>query len=360
MAVIKKLSLTHFRNFQQISIDLSSGFNIVYGHNGSGKTSLLESIYLLGLGRSFRTHKLNRLIQQGCDQLVVFADIASLDTSHTISIEKSQHGNRQYHLDAQEPHSVSEIASLLPLQFISTFSYQYFMEGPDIRRRFMDWGLFHVKRKAFFPHWQRYCRALKQRNNALKQRVSRQEIAIWDAELVSSGELLHAQRKDYVQAYCVEFARMLQRLLPQYELTLRYQKGWASGRTLEQALSENYSNDLRLGYTSNGVHRADLQLYVGEIPVDDVLSQGQLKIAAYALYLSQGMHVSKVSDNSVSYLIDDLPSELDPIRRSELANVLLDLPGQVFVTGISECDVEELECLPDARYIDLDAKTNIV
>lgn len=355
MACIQQLNLTNFRNFKMFHMEPSKHFNIIIGENGSGKTSLLESIYLLGLGRSFRTHLLDRVVHHGEEQLVVYADVSLKDTVSALAVEKTKGESKQCRLDGESNPSQVLIAATLPMQFISTSSYDYFIQGPTVRRQFMDWALFHVKREAFLPAWQRYQRALKQRNIALKQRVSVVELAAWDLELSEPGEIIHNEREAFITDFLPALQRMLGQVLPQYELELRYQRGWRQGDTLLDVLSGSHQHDLKMGYTASGVHRADCQLYCDGIPADDVLSQGQLKVASYALYLSQAMYVDNLSENAIVYLIDDLPSELDVHRREALKIALSNINSQVFVTGISNNDVNQLLELTSAKSIDLSA-----
>jgi DNA replication and repair protein RecF len=331
---ISKLVINQFRNIISTAIEPQVGINVFYGQNGSGKTSILEAIYFLGLGRSFRTHLNQRIINQHADQFLLFAHIQNDEELIPVGMERSRQGDKKIRINGETVTSLSPLARQLPLQLLTTESHRYFHDGAQPRRQFLDWGVFHVE-PAFYSIWQRLQKALKQRNAGLKNQVSAGELTIWTREIVESATYIDQYRKNYIACLQPILADLLQQVLPELSLHLRYSRGWTQDKTLDEVLASHLLRDQQLGYTQYGPQRADLQLFSEKTPVADALSQGQQKLAAYALHLAQGILLQKLNLRSPIYLIDDLPSELDSEKRRFVADILTQLRAQVFITGIS-------------------------
>lgn len=331
----KNITIDCFRNIQNSSLELSPHFNIFYGDNGAGKTSILEALYYIGMGKSFRTHLASRVIQNDQHSLKITAKINDNDaSSHFIGLERHRNGERIIKLDREMQVSIAPILQLLPLQLLSVDSYRYFSDSPKGRRSFLDWGVFHMKQN-FLELWQSYNRILKQRNSALRHGLTKSEVIIWDNEFIELSQSIDLFRSQYLEAFKPIYQNIFFKLLPKFKTCdIRYKRGWAKDRGLKDILEEHYSRDFALGYTSSGPHRSDLQLYINKYPADDVLSQGQLKLAAYALHLSQGILLKQQLNKSPIYLIDDLPSELDPEKQMLIIEIIKELSAQVFITGI--------------------------
>ena len=345
---IDQLSITNFRNISQININPAPRFNIFYGQNASGKTSLLEAIYYLGLGRSFRTYQAGRIIQHNTPAFSIFAQLKEDNTLIPMGIERELDGSRRIRMDGEALNTLSLLAKKLPLQLISTESYRYFCDGPKPRRQFLNWGVFHVE-QCFYPAWQQLQQTLKQRNAALKNKAHYDEIRAWDAQLGETADTIDHLRSKYVGALIRILYELLKSLLGDHEFKLIYSKGWRKNESLEAILKTVFYRDLQLGYTQHGPQRADLQLFIGDTPAQDYLSQGQQKLASYALRLAQGLLMQQETGKSPIYLIDDLPSELDIEKRHRIIDVLLKLEAQIFITGIDEDDFEEIIPIPNTQ-----------
>src|SRR5271167_3091566 len=193
-----RVQVTDFRCLQSAALDLDPQFTLISGPNASGKTSLLEALYVLGRGRSFRTRRLEHLIRHGATQFVVFGEVDTATRRVPMGVEGSAAGVRAQ-IDGDRPASLAELARILPVQIIDPEVHHLIEEGPSRRRRFLDWGVFHVE-PVFIGHWRRYQQALKQRNAALKSGQPRGVVSVWDSDLARSGELLNAARARYVEA----------------------------------------------------------------------------------------------------------------------------------------------------------------
>src|SRR6202030_3587375 len=191
---LRRLQVTDFRCLQSVALDLDSRFTLISGPNASGKTSLLEAIYVLGRGRSFRTRRLEHLIRHDTARFVVFGEVEAVDRHIPVGVEGSPSGIRAQIAGARAP-SLADLAVVLPVQIIDPEVHRLIERCPNGRRRFLAWGvyqLFHVKQ--FATHWQRYHQVLKQRNAALRSGQPHAVVTAWDGDLVRYGELLTSAR----------------------------------------------------------------------------------------------------------------------------------------------------------------------
>ncbi len=346
--MLNQLQLTNFRNIETLCLEPSPEMTLLYGENGSGKTSILEAIYYLSVGRSFRTRHNNRIVREGADSFIIFGELHSEDVRTTIGIEKSLHGAGQMRVNYTPVKTIAELARLMPAQFINPDSYQLLTDGPKHRRFFMDWGLFHVKH-SFMDIWQKHKRVLSQRNAAIKSLRPENEIILWDEEYISLSETIHKKRGDYIHAFQPLFLEILREFTHVPDIQVIYKRGWSQGKDLVQCLEESLAKDRERGYTFYGPQRGDIQITVEGKPVQDILSRGQQKALVYAMHLAQGMLLYQQSQKACLYLLDDLPSELDTRSCRVLFGLLDVLPSQIFITGVHRDQLNQV-CPQDSGH----------
>lgn len=334
--IIQNIKIESFRNLTQVELDFSSKFNIFYGVNGSGKTSLLEAIYYLSFGRSFRSHLNNRIIQHEKDKLLIF----SQTDEHKIGLERSAKEIR-IRLDDNDMKSIASIASVLPLQIIHAHTHELLEAGPEIRRQFLDWGMFHVEHN-FIHNWRRYMKALKQRNAALKANSRKEEITVWNKELLEAGNLLNQSRQSYLNEFLPIFNEMINKILAITGIELNYYQGWNREKSLEEAIIANFDSDKDMSFTQLGPHRADLKITIDKIPAKDRLSRGQQKLFVSAMQLAQGTLLQAKMNKKPVFLIDDIAAELDQGKKSLLLQLLQQIDAQIFITCIDSQELREL------------------
>jgi DNA replication and repair protein RecF len=328
---LSRLQVTDFRCLQSAELLLDPHFTLISGANASGKTSLLESIYVLGRGRSFRTRRLEHLIRSGTEHFVVFGEVETSTRRVPMGVEGSRNGVRAQ-IDGDKPSSLAELALYLPVQIIDPEVHRLIEEGPSRRRRFLDWGVFHVE-QSFVSHWQRYQQVLKQRNAALRSQQPRGVVSVWDGELIRSGEMLGAARSRYV-TLLTPHAQGIARNLLGMELVLSYRHGWPRDQTLAEALAQSWGHDQESCATQVGPHRAELAVRLDGATVKDRISRGQQKLLAAALLIAQIKLFPEGGSVQPSLLLDDPAAELDDARLAGLIREVSGQPVQLIVTTL--------------------------
>lgn len=338
--IITQLGVNGLRNLSSLDLAPCSSINQLVGTNGAGKSSLLESIYLLANGHTFRTRKTKDLLPPGIDLLSVTAKLMDEATNrtHQCGLSKSRAGETQLKLDFQTLNSMAELTRMLPVKALYPESHRLIQESPDYRRQFLDWGLFHVK-PDFFVTWKSYRRCLQQRNQALKLHRSNAEIAAWDDELAQAGELLHGFRQAYVEELAPGTTKFLENFGLKDSVSLGYRRGWLKDLSLLEALEAEQTQSVRSTFTTVGPHRAELTLQVGQQQARHVLSRGEQKCLVYALHLSQLELLSKSIQTRPIVLCDDLAAELDTGHSGMVLEALIGLNVQTFISGTQILDL---------------------
>ena len=343
MSIIEKLSVTAVRNIDELHMEPISTVNILHGENGSGKTSILESIHLLASGRSFRTSKLEPLINTEKEEAVVFARLVD---GKEIGLSKSRRQKHHLKFRSERQSNWENVARELPCQILDSNSFLLLEGGPKSRRHFLDWGVFHVEH-SFVDNWRRTKKSIANRNLLLKHRSpDLSQIAAWDSELCLAAKEVHRAREEYFQAFLPLFLDLYRKMngVDVDALIIEYERGWDADRELEDVLLESRGIDVRYGATQSGPHRADLSFKIGRNRAVDILSRGQQKILVSTMKIAQGLLLSQALDRKCIFLVDDLPSELDQDNRAAILSQLLSMGGQIFVTCVEIAGI--LDSLP--------------
>lgn len=328
---LRRVQVTDFRCLHQADLELDPQFTLICGPNASGKTSVLEALYVLGRGRSFRTRRLEALIRTGEQRFIVFGEVELAGGRIPMGIEGSAEGVRAK-IHGNRVSSLAELAAILPVQIIDPEIHRLIEEGPSRRRQFLDWGVFHVE-PQFVGHWQRYQQTLRQRNAALRARQPVAMVGAWDGELVRYGELLTEARRRYIARLEVEAQALCEGLLD-LELTLGYRAGWPPNEGLGDALTRSWMQDQEFGSTQVGPQRAELTIRLGGLPVKDRISRGQQKLLAAALLISQLKMFPADAPVRPTLLLDDPAAELDEERLGGLIREVRAQSVQLVVTTL--------------------------
>ena len=336
------LRIQNFRNIKNIEVKPSASINVFWGANGAGKTSILEAIYLLGRGRSFRGTEIGPLIRNGKNETIVYGKLLSQHgKSDAIGICKQVKGNTQIRINGTAVSRLSTLAVTLPLQVLTPKSHEILERGSLYRRRFMDWGVFHVEHNII-TFSNNYTKALKQRNAALRR--SPQTAFAWDTALIENGTRIEDIRRIYLEKLAPIFSSKTKILLGRTDVAINYRRGWSDNETYADSLIRRKKDDLNRGFTGTGPHRADLKFEISGVPVEKIVSRGEQKLIIAALYLAQARIAANESKVKPLILIDDLPAELDTERRALYLNELSNLGLQIFITGINKDFFSSMDC----------------
>jgi len=328
---IKSLNIENLRNLDRVGIEPHPRLNILFGGNGAGKTSVIESIVVLSRGRSFRTTQASELIgsSDGFFRVIAETSDEKLKTSR-LGLERSKKHWRG-RKDGSDLSQLSQLTRVLPLVLMEPNSHLLVNGAPEVRRKYLDWGLFHVEHE-FLDTYRRYSKILKQRNAALRMRQESILDSI-DEVFCESGEKLDAMRKAHCIAVSSEVQLLLKKLSPHLTgFTMDYFQGWTK-KSLRDALKEAREKDLSRGVTELGPHRGDLSITFNDIPARNLLSRGEQKILSAALLLAQAAILSAKGAKPL-ILLDDLASEFDERHFRNVLEHALELGGQIWVTGI--------------------------
>jgi DNA replication and repair protein RecF len=337
---IKKLQISNLRNLESVDIEPHPGLNLLYGPNGAGKTSVLESIVVLSRGRSFRTKQAVELIGKSGKTFNVYAEIIGTEErTSRLGLERS---NKHWRArkNGQDLSQLSQLTRVLPLVLMEPNSHQLVSGAPEIRRRFLDWGVFHVEQE-FLKVWRGFSKILKQRNAALRFRQTEVLDSMNDV-FIELGIQLGRLRRSHSEEIAEKVQNVLKELSSGLDkVTLEYKDGWSRG-SLQESLEEGRENDLLRGRTGSGPHRADIAMIYHQALAKAVLSRGEQKSLAAALLLSQAEILSRKNRTPV-LLLDDLASEFDDEHYASVLNRALKIGGQVWVSGTRKI-------VPDHEY----------
>ena len=338
---IESISIDRFRNLQPVKLQLSPQLNLFIGDNAAGKTSLLETLYVLARGRSFRARQLDKLVQNNSDGFRLVVQIKDGE-GRTIPVGMQRTGRRLVcRINGQPVKRLSDLAALFPVQWLGGNLHAVIEEGPAYRRQLLDWGLFHVK-PFYIDCWKRFQKLLKQRNAAIRQHSGLREIKAWDGELASTGEQLDAFRREYVSALRPAIEHLGGHFsILEHVVSVDYKKGWPEGVTFAEALSNGLEKDRETGFTHCGPQRAELAFSYHGKPARERLSRGQQKVYVVALQLAQATLLYKETGKTSLFLFDDLGAELDAGNQARVMKLLHAISAQVFVTSINDVELTD-------------------
>jgi DNA replication and repair protein RecF len=329
---LRRLQVSDFRCVQAAELHFDPKFTLISGQNASGKTSLLEAVYVLSRGRSFRTRRLQNLIRASTSRFVVFGEVTRGERIVPLGVEGTADGMRAK-LAGERVASLADLTVELPVQIIDPEVHRLIEEGPARRRRFLDWGVFHVEH-SFLGDWQNYQVALRQRNAALKSRHAKAAIAGWDVELLRLGGLIDGARRRYVESLDIAVREVARSLLG-LEVSLTYRTGWSREMTFAEALEQSWGHDLETGWTNIGPHRAELGIRLDGNSVKERISRGQQKLLAAALLMAQITLFPADPVARPTLMLDDPAAELDSDRLLGLIREVAQASVQLVVTSLN-------------------------
>ena len=352
--IFSSLEIENFRNLRHVALSCSPGLNLITGPNASGKTNLLEALYFLGRARSFRTGKVRELIHNDAASFRIVAKMSAAADARPVPVGV-QRSLREFiaRIDGAPIRSLAELARQTPVLLLTPGSHRLLEDGPQQRRRFMDWGLFHMD-GGFLMAWRRFTIALRHRNAALRSNADNRSIDAWDEELVQAAATLDGLRKTFCEALQEALAPLIEATLGQVRVEVDHRRGWLEGKDLLTVLHEARTQDRQYGFTRSGPQRADFVLRLDGRAAPEHLSRGQQKLVVIALVLAQAQLYQAHLEHPCVLLIDDLPAELDSVHRARVMACLAGMDSQLFVTAI-DAGILDTACWRNVRTVNIHA-----
>lgn len=347
MPIVTHLAIQNLRIITNVAVNLAPQANLFTGPNASGKTTVLEALYILARGRSFRETQWTAIIAERRESLRVFARVFDQGQTVPVGIEHDRH-QAVIRIKGQTQRNTKTLLEQLPVQLIAPDSHRLIEQGPQYRRQYLDWGVFHVEQR-FLGAWQRYRRALKQRNAALKSSAKDAVLGPWEQEMSSAAEEIDRYRAHYVETLSPHLDDLGRELLKLDNLGVRYLRGWRDGDLATQ-LAASRTSDAQQGYTRAGPHRADLELSIGTHRAVQRISRGQQKALVFALTLAQARLLNERVNRNPILLVDDFGAELDDHHLKRIWSVLQEIKSQVLLTGTDLGDRLATQTPEDALF----------
>ncbi len=348
--ILDKIELTDFRNYLSQSFEFSTGVNVVWGRNASGKTNLLEAIYLLSTGNSFRAKLIDEMVRFDQELGRVSGKISEAKETRDLEVMVTRGVvggqktlKRKYLVDGASKRKQDYIG-LLPVVIFRPEDMDMLTGGPDIRRTFMDEVLSQIF-EAYARSLSIYTQALRRRNKLLdavrEGLVSRYSLAFWDSLLIKHGLVLIEEREELV--------KYINSLWERSELFNQLKMVYDKSLISETRLAQYKDEELAAGYTLVGPHKDDFRVTSGEERDLAIYgSRGEQRMTVLALKLGEIYFVEERGGEKPLLLLDDIFSELDQVHRREVLRVMTG--RQVVVTTAMK---EDLELFAEAKVIEL-------
>ena len=336
---IRSLELKNYRNYDELSMEFSSGTNLLYGDNAQGKTNILEAVYLAATTKSHRGSKDREMIQFHADEAHIRIQYEKQDIIHQLDMHLKKNRAKGVAIDRIPIRRSSDLLGQIPVIFFSPEDLKIIKNGPSERRKFMDLELSQLE-SLYLYYLSKYNKILMQRNNLLKQ-IKFQENLIdtleaWDIQLVKYGSEIIRYRKDFIEHLNLIIRDNHKRLTGQQEeIKIEYENSVAYDSFLTE-IKKKRNVDLKYATTNIGPHRDDIRFLVNDIDIRRFGSQGQQRTAALSLKLAQIQLVKEVLKDSPILLLDDVLSELDSHRKVYLLEGIREIQTFITCTGLDE------------------------
>lgn len=329
---IDLLRAHHIRSFEAVEIVPGPHLNWLIGPNGAGKTTVLEAVYLLSHGHSFRTGAGDALIQRDRAGFDLFVDLVRKNGRHRLGLARGD-GEWRVQIDGESCATLSPLLQMCAAVCFEPGSHALITGAAEIRRRFLDWGVFHVEHHSL-DWWREYRRALRQRNALLKRGGGLEQFGFWEAELGRLGQCIDDARRAYFGVLQPKVLGLAATLLPELgEPSLRFRSGWNRERSLPELLAEHRDQDIARGHTRLGPHHGDWRLEFERAPGREFLSRGQTKLAALVCVLAQAEAFACRWDEWPLLCLDDLTSELDDVHQRSVLEWVAARAAQIWLTA---------------------------
>lgn len=337
---LQSLSLLNFKNCKEINLSFCPAVNCFAGNNGQGKTNVLDAIYYLSFCKSFFNTVDSHHILHGDNFFMIQGKYERNGEIEEIycGVKKSQ--KKIFKRNKKEYERLADHIGLFPLIMIAPEDIELVSGGSEVRRKFID-GLISQFDKVYLTHLLEYQRALTQRNSLLKHFADKNifdegALEIWDEQLIEKGSYIYEKRKETLVKLSPVFQEYYEVISQGKEKVELYYHSQLHQKDFKSLLKEARQKDRILHYTSQGVHKDDLEFLLGEYPLKRLGSQGQQKTYLIALKLAQYGFSKQLTGQSPILLLDDIFDKLDESRVKQIVNMVISHSfGQIFITDVN-------------------------
>lgn len=358
---VERVSLENYRNYISQEITFHDGLNVICGLNASGKTNLMESIFVAAIGRSPRTKNEKELIKMGEDRAFIHLTLEKKFRSHKINVEIDKSEGKKINIDGAKITRLGELIGLLTVVYFSPDELKMIKEAPQERRRFMDLSL-SQESKPYYVALSKYNHLLMQRNKLIKTTdyaEFSQTAFIWETQMAEVAADIVIKRRAFIEKigniaddYHRRIAGEGEDITLVYEPCVEGEDRDAIKASLTEKLEESRQKDYELGYTSVGVHREDFNIKSKGVDLRKFGSQGQQRTAALVIKLAEIEYYYKESGEKPVLLLDDVLSELDERRRTALLEATKGTQTLITCTEFNEKAEEYHEiCISQGRLV---------
>ena len=328
---IKEITLENFRNYKYEKIELNENTNIIFGDNAQGKTNILEAIFMLGLGKSFRTNKDKELIKENEKNSKIEIKFVKNNRNEKIKLEITD--KKRFYINDIPVKKISEIVGKINIVLFSPEDIEILRNEPIKRRKFLNIMISQL-RPMYIHLMSEYNKGLEQRNNYLKQikyeNKSKNNLEIWDEQLVKLGIKIYEYRKEFIEKIKKKIKEIHSKITNNKEnIEIKYKTNINKDNYLKK-LKENIEIDIQKGYTSVGIHRDDFEIIINGKNVAIYGSQGQQRSSIISLKLAEAEVIYDEIEEYPVILLDDFMSELDKKRIHGFINNIKN--NQVIIT----------------------------
>lgn len=334
--ILKRISILNFKNIQQAELTFSTKMNCFIGHNGVGKTNLLDAIYYLSFCKSSTNPIDSQIIRHGQEFFVVQGFYEQEDkTPEEIYCGMKRGRKKQFKRNKKEYQRLAEHIGFIPLVIVSPSDSTLITGGSEERRRFMDLVISQYDR-GYLDALVRYNKALLQRNSMLKaeEEPDPELMNVWEEMMAINGKLIYEKRAMFINEFIPIFQRYYSFISNDQEMvSLTYQSHAQRGE-LADIIRESRAKDRIVGYSLHGIHKDELEMQLGEFPIKREGSQGQNKTYLIALKLAQFDFLKRTgSQTTPLLLLDDIFDKLDSSRVEQIVKLVSGEEfGQIFIT----------------------------
>ncbi|MGN0771463.1 MAG: DNA replication/repair protein RecF [Christensenellales bacterium] len=343
---IKNVTLKNYRNYSYACVDFDKGLNIIVGKNAAGKTNLVESIYCSALGKSPRSNKYKDLIKWNENSCYIKVVVAKKYRDFTIEFGIDNMDKKRVAVDGVPLTRLSGIVGIINVVFFSPDEMKLVKESPQERRRFMDISL-SQQSSVYLDALSKYNQILSRRNKLLKENYNDANLSAqlyaWDVQMAKYGAQLVKSRYDFVENLAVYGGKIHEKItMGKEKLSIKYESGLKNDdianieKKFFEKLQQNFEKDKYLQYTSFGPHRDDMEILSNDVDMRKFGSQGQQRTVALSLKFAEIELFKKEVGESPVLLLDDVLSELDESRRSQLIEMSSSLQTIITCTEFDE------------------------